>query len=85
MSVIRRCLIEYPVPGCPDDGLGAVADANADVVVGRTGSGGKHSRCFALSGDGKFVILAHSNSRNVVVRRIDSKTGVAVTWWTRGR
>lgn len=45
-------------------------------VVGRTPTGGTHSRCFALSDDGKFVILAHSKTRNVVVRRIGPETGI---------
>ena len=44
-------------------------------VVGRTSTGGTHSRSFALSDDGRFVVIGHSLTRNIVVRRVDGKTG----------
>jgi 6-phosphogluconolactonase len=46
------------------------------TVAGRTPTGGDHSRSFALSHDGRFVVLAHSKTKNIIVRRIDPKTGV---------
>ena len=44
-------------------------------TIGRTPTGGVHSRSFALSDDGRFAIFGHSKTRNVVVRRI-SKSGI---------
>jgi 6-phosphogluconolactonase len=43
--------------------------------VERTPSGGKTPRNFAIDPTGAFLFAAHQDSDNVVVFRIDAKTG----------
>lgn len=45
------------------------------TVLDRRPTGGRHSRSFALSPDGRFLVLAHSRSKDVVVHRRDPTTG----------
>lgn len=45
-------------------------------VRGRSPTGGKHSRSFAVAADGQRIIFAHSRSKDVIVREIDPETGL---------
>ena len=45
------------------------------TAAGQTPTGGKTPRNFGLSPDGSFLLAANQNSGNVVVFRIDQKTG----------
>ena len=47
-------------------------------LITTVSTAGKHPRGFALTSDGKFMIVANRDTNNVVLYAIDSKTGIPV-------